>query len=281
MLSLSALYLVVGLASAATIFANPYGISIIDYYRALIGNPVVSQYIVEWAPPSFGNVTSLAFFGLLFAVIAATAYGLGRGYRPTPTLLVIVALLGLLATQGVRYQAWFAVAGAILAGETLAAVRPAPPELSPRIRRVGMLVTVAFAVVAVGVIGRTRNATFERLDPLHALAAAASYTSAHPGSTILADEQSSSALHMVDIDELLRAFDARLEQYQHSRLKNWFTYITGSEPGWPALAASYDVLVASRKENPGLAARLKTLKGWRTIAADKEGIAVVRENHRS
>lgn len=281
-LSLSALYLVVGLASAATIFANPYGISIIDYYRALIGNPVVSQYIVEWAPPSLGNVTSLAFFGLLFAVIAATAYGLGRGYRPTPTLLVIVASLGLLATQGVRYQAWFAVAGALLAGETLAAVRPSPPELSPRVRRVGMLVTVAFAVVAVGVLGRTRNATFERLDPLHALAAAASYTSAHPGSTILADEQSSSALLWLYPKTAGRvAFDARLEQYQHSRLKNWFTYITGSEPGWPALAASYDVLVASRKENPGLAARLKTLRGWRTIAADKEGIAVVRENHRS
>jgi hypothetical protein len=215
-------------------------------------------------------------------VIAATAYGLGRGYRPTPTLFVIVASLGLLATQGVRYQAWFALAGALLAGETLAAVRPSPPELSPRVRRVGMLATVAFAVVALGVLGRTSNATFERLDPLDALAAAASYAAAHPGSTILADEQSSSALLWLHPRTAGRVgFDARLEQYEHSRLKSWFTYITGSEPGWPELAARYDVLVASRKENPSLAARLETLRGWRIIAADKEGIAVVRENRRS
>src|SRR5205823_14762139 len=143
--------------------------------------------VVEWAPPSLGNVTSLGFFGLLFAVIAATAYGLGRGYRPTPTLFVIVASLGLLATQGVRYQAWFALAGALLAGETLAAVRPSPPEFSARIQRLGALTTVAFAVIAVGVLGRTSNRTFERLDPLAAMAAAASYTAGHPRSTILAD----------------------------------------------------------------------------------------------
>jgi hypothetical protein len=281
-LNLCALYVAVGLASAGAVFANPYGLSVVHYYRALIGNPVVSHYILEWARPSPLNVVSLGFFGLLLVVIGVITYGVWRGCRPRPVILVIVASLALLALQGVRYQAWFALAGALLAGETLAAVRPAPPELSPRLQRVGAVAVLALAVVAVGVLGRTSNATFHRLDPLDAMAAAASYTAAHPGSTILADEQSSSALLWLYPKTLGRvAFDARLEQYQHSRLKSWFTYITGSEPGWPALAASYEILVASRKENPGLAARLETLRGWRTIAADKEGIAVVRENHRS
>jgi hypothetical protein len=281
MLSLAALYVAAGLASGAAVFANPYGLSVVHYYRALIGNPVVSHYIVEWAPPSPRNVVSLGFFGLLFAVIGVTAYGLRRGYRPTPTLLVIVASLALLALQGVRYQAWFAVAGALLAGETLAAVRPSPPELSARIQRVGALATVAFAVIAVGILGRTSDRTFERLDPLSAMAAAASYTAGHPGSTILADEQSSSALLWLYPKTAGRvAFDARLEQYEHSRLRSWFTYITGSGPGWPALAARYNVLVASRTENPGLAARLGKLRGWRIIATDAEGIALVRKQRR-
>ena len=117
---------------------------------------------------------------------------------------------------------------------------------------------------------------FER--NLDAMAAAASYTAAHPGSTILADEQSSSALLWLYPKTAGRvAFDARLEQYEPGRLRSWFTYITGGEPGWPALGARYDVLVASRKENSGLAARLERLKGWRIIAADKEGVAVYFE----
>ena len=277
MLNLSVLYVAAGLASAAAVFANPYGLSIVHYYRALIGNPVVSDYIVEWAPPNLGSVTSLGFFALLFLVTGVAAYGVGRGCRLTPSLLVIVAVLGLLATQGARYQAWFALAGALLAGETLAAVRPSPPGFSPRIQWVGALAIVGFAVVAIGVLARTSDATFERLDPIDAMAAAASYTAAHPGSTILADEQSSSALLWLYPKTAGRvAFDARLEQYEPGRLRSWFTYITGGEPGWPALGARYDVLVASRKENSGLAARLERLKGWRIIAADKEGVAVVR-----
>jgi hypothetical protein len=279
MLNLVAVYGAAGLASAATLFANPYGLSIVHYYSALIGNRVVSHYIVEWAPPKLGNLVSLGFFVLLFVVIGITAYGLARSYRPSPTLLAIVVSLALVALQGVRYQAWFALAGVLLAGETLAAVRPSPPEFSAPILRIGAVAIVAFAVVAVGVLARTSNATFERLAPLDAMAAAASYTAAHPRSTILVDGQASSALLWLYPRTAGHvAFDARLEQYDESRLRNWFTYITGKEPGWPSLAARYDVLVASRKENPNLVARLEKLKGWRIIATDEEGIALVRSH---
>jgi hypothetical protein len=114
-------YAAAAVAAVGTAFANPYGVSIVDYYRSLIGNPVVGRYILEWAPPSLGFPASYAFFGLLFAVIAIVGYGIGRGCRPAPTLLAVVAALGLLATQGVRYQAWFALSGSVLAAETLGA----------------------------------------------------------------------------------------------------------------------------------------------------------------
>jgi hypothetical protein len=279
---LAAVYLVGSVAAAAALFANPYGPSIVHYYRALIGNHVVGHYIVEWARPSLWSIVSLGFFVLLFAVIAVAAYGVGRGCRLTPTLVVIVASLALLATRGVRYQAWFALAGVVLAGETLAMVRPAPPELAAHVRRVGSLAILVFAVVAAGVLSRTSDATFERLVPRNAMSAAAAYTALHPGSTILADDQSSSALLWLypqtagDV-----AFDARLEQYANGPLRDWFTYINGSQPGWPALAASYDVLVASRKGNPNLVARLEKLSGWRIIAVDEQGIALVRAPRRS
>jgi hypothetical protein len=274
---LAAVYFTTAVAAAASLFANPYGPSVVHYYRGLIGDPIVGQYIAEWARPSLGSVVSLGFFVLLLTVIAVAAYGVSRGHRLTSTLAVIVTSLALLATQGVRYQAWFALAGAILAAETLAAVRPSPPELSPLIRRMGASAILAFAVIAVGVLTQTRDATFERLVPRNAMAAAAEYSSAHEGSTILADDQSSSALLWLYPQTAGHvAFDARLEQYANGPLRKWFTYINGTEPGWPGLTTSYDVLVASRKENPGLVARLENLRGWRVIANDDEGIALVR-----
>lgn len=274
---LAAVYFATAVAGAASLFANPYGPSVVHYYRALIGDPIVGQYIAEWAPPSLGSAVSLGFFVFLLAVIAVAAYGAGRGHRLTPTLVAIVASLALLATQGVRYQAWFALAGAVLAGETLAAVRPSPPEFSPHIRRMGAFAILAFAVIAVGVLSQTRDATFERLVPRNAMAAAAEYSAGHTGSTILADDQSSSALLWFYPETAGHvAFDARLEQYANGPLRKWFTYINGSEPGWPGLTASYDVLVASRKENPSLVVRLEKLPGWRIIADDEEGIALVR-----
>jgi hypothetical protein len=278
---LGSVYLIAGVGAAAALFANPYGPSIVHYYRALVGNRIVAQYIVEWAPPRLGSVVSLGFFVLLFTVIAVVAYAIGRGALLPPTLVVIVAALGLLATRGVRYQAWFALAGVVLAAEMLAAVRPAPPEISDRIRRAGVLSVFAFAIVAVAVLGSTRAATFERLAPQEAMSAASAYTAAHPGSTILADEQASSALlwlYPQTVGHL--AFDARLEQYGEADLRNWFTYLSGSEPGWPGLADSYDVLVASRTENPNLVARLERLSGWRVIADDEQGIALVRAKSR-
>jgi hypothetical protein len=263
----------------AALSANPYGVSIVDYYRALIGNPVVAHYIVEWAPPSLGNLASFGFFAVLFIVIAVTAYGIGRGCRPTPTLVAIVSFLTLLAAQGVRYQAWFAMAGAVLAAETLAAVRPSPPELAMPMQRLGALAILLAGVGAVGVLSRTSDRTFESLVPRGAMSAAAAYVETHPRAKILADDQTSSALLWLYPQTLGHvAFDARLEQYPHGRLRSWFTYLNTSSPGWPTLAARYDVVVASRAAHPSLVTGLEKLTGWRTIAADKDGVALVREH---
>jgi hypothetical protein len=274
-----AIYATAALAATGTAFANPYGLSIVDYYRALIGNPVVSRYIIEWAPPSLGSFVSYGFFALLFGVIAVTAYAFGRGWRAHPTLLAVAGFLALLATHGVRYQVWFALAGAVLAAEALAAVRPTPPELAPRIRRVGAIAISVFSVAAIGVLGRTSDSTFERLVPRGAMSAAATYARAHPHATILADAQTSSALLWLHPETLGRVgFDARLEQYPHDRLRSWFTYLSTSAPGWPDLTRRYDVVVVSRKGHSTLVAGLRRLAGWKTIFDDDDGIALARSS---
>ena len=275
----AAVYAAAAVGAVATAFANPYGLSIVDYYRALIGNPVVAHYIIEWAPPSLGSLVSYGFFALLFATIAVTAYGFGRGWHAQPALLAIVAFLGLLAARGVRYQVWFALAGSVLAAETLAAVRPSPPELGSRIRRVGAIAIAAFAIVVTSVVARTGDGTFERLVPRGAMSAAATYVRAHPHATILADAQTSSALLWIHPETLGRVgFDARLEQYPQAQLRSWFTYLSTSAPGWPALTRRYDVVVVSKQGHATLIAGLRTLVGWKTIYADGEGIALARSS---
>ena len=273
------LYATTALAATATAFANPYGLSIVDYYRALIGNPVVSRYIIEWAPPSLGSFVSYGFFALLFGVIAVTAYGFGRGWHAQPALLAIVAFLALLAARGVRYQVWFALAGSVLAAETLAVVRPSPPELASRVRRIGSIAIAAFAVVAMGVVARTGDDTFERLVPRGAMSAAATYVRAHPHATILADAQTSSGLLWIHPETLGRVgFDARLEQYPQDRLRSWFTYLGASAPGWPGLTRRYDVVVVSKRGHATLIAGLRSLAGWKTIYADGDGVTLARSS---
>jgi hypothetical protein len=275
---LAGLHATVAMGAVMTMFATPYGFSIVHYYRALIGNGIVSQYILEWAPPSLGNVYSLGFFGLAFLVVAAVAYAVGRGYRPAPALIAIASVLGLLATQGVRYQAWFVIAAGVLAAEALAAVRPAPAEFPLRMQRLGALAVLLFALATAVVLGRTTDAKFERLAPLRAASAAAVYATGHPSATILADDETSSALLWLYPQTLGRvAFDARLEQYPQPLLRKWLTYLNGVPPGWPALIGGYDVLVASRRAHPELVANLERLTGWRQLLTDSDGIALVRK----
>jgi hypothetical protein len=271
------IYAAVAAAALATTFANPYGTSIVDYYRALIGNPVVSHYIIEWAPPSLGSIASYGFFALLFAVLVIVGYGIGRGARPDKALLVLTAFLALAATQGVRYQAWFALAGSMLAAETLAAARPAPPRLAARVQRVGAAGIAVFALAALLVLARTGDSTFERLVPRGAMAATGGYVHAHPDARVLADDQTSSALLWLYPQTLHHVgFDARLEQYPHDRLRRWFTFLNAGAPGWPELIRRYDVIVVARRAHPTLAASLQRLGGWRTIFEDDDGIVVSR-----
>jgi hypothetical protein len=182
-----------------------------------------------------------------------------------------------MATRGVRYQVWFALVGVIVIAETLAAVRPAPPRLALPVQRAGAIVIALFAVAAVVTLGRTGDATFERLVPRGAMSAVATYAAAHPHAEILADAQTSSALlwlHPVTLGRV--GFDARLEQYPHERLRAWFTYLNAAAPGWPGLVRRYDVVIVARRGHGTLIDGLRRLPRWHAIFADRDGIAFAR-----
>jgi hypothetical protein len=274
-------YGTVAVLAAVTVFANPYGLSVLDYYRSLIGNSVVRQYIAEWGPPSFGNVFSIGFIAMLIATCLVQGYVLGKGRRisaPSAALLVLTALL---ASQGIRYQAWFGIVAAAFNSEALAAAGRAPHELPTRVKRSLFGLVVTCAIAATGVVLVTSNATYEQLQPTGAMAAAAAYANDHPTVRVLADDTTSSALLWKYPSLQGRvAFDARLEQFDQGDLRRWFQFITVSGPSWMDAARGYDVAVVSRQDHPQLARALERERGWASLYSDADGLVAVRSSQR-
>jgi hypothetical protein len=270
-------YILVAALAPLTLFANPYGFRIVDYYRALVGNSVVRQYVIEWSRPSIANVFSWAFLVLVLIVAGVVVYAFAKRARPDPVLLGMTVALLALALQGVRYQAWFALGGALLAGETLAGVRDEPPELSQRMRRLGAAAVAIFATAAIGIVVQTPGSRFETLSPDGAIAATAGYVASHPTARVLADDDSSTALLWKEPILIGRvAFDARFEQFPQQRLRRWFVFFLTNEPTWKGATDGYDVILATRRSHPGLVRRLHRLRAWTPVYEDRKGAVFVR-----
>jgi hypothetical protein len=273
----AARYASVAALSALTIFANPYGLSVLDYYRALIGNSVVRRYITEWGPPSFGNIVSFGFIGMLLATCIVQGYVLGKGRRLPATQTALLVLTAVLASQGIRYQAWFGIVAAAINGEALAGIGRPPHELAVRVKRGLLGMVAAFATATVVVVLATSDATFEQLQPTAAMAAAAAYAADHPQVRLLADDTTSSALlWKYPALQGRVAFDARLEQFDQGETRRWFEFISVSGANWMRATRGYDLVIVSRQDHPELARALEHDAGWRPLYSDADGLVVVR-----
>jgi hypothetical protein len=273
----TAAYACLSAAAPLLVFANPWGFGIWRYYTALVGNPVLERYIVEWRRPSPANPFSWAFFVLIAFVVAALVRAWRRRIRPD--LLLVAASAGLLAVamQAARYQAWFAIVGSILGADTIARFAIAPAPLAPRARRLGAVCLAACALAAFLIVLATHDRTFERLAPREAMAAAGAYLRSHPSARVLADNDSSSALLWTQPRAIGHiAFDARLEQFPQPRLRLWFEFLTLRTPGWPSLGNSYDAVLVTRRHHQRLTDALRASPAWRVAFEDESGSLFVR-----
>jgi hypothetical protein len=271
------LYSLTGVAAALSFAATPYGFSAASYYSSLIGNGVVSRYILEWSPPSLGYVASYGFFAVLLLVVASVAYARGRAVRIDSAELAIVASLAALAAHGVRYQVWFVIAGVSCAAVAFAkSGHRDPPPLAGRFVRLLVVAAVSFAAFAAATLAATPDSHFERTAPRGAIAAAGRYAALHPSARILADDTSSSALLWLAPATAGRVgFDARLEQFRPADLQRWFEYLRVDGPDWFRVTRGYDVLLTSSR-NGRLVAHLRTLDGWKRIYSGADGLVLVR-----
>jgi hypothetical protein len=183
------------------------------------------------------------------------------------------------AFTAVRNQQWFAFGGSLLAADTLARgnVRRVP-ELRPGFRRIITGVLAALAVASAGVLALTSSQQFQSKIPGRAIDAAAVLAARNPADRILGDPWSGTAmlwLHPATIGRV--GFDARMELYSAPELRAYFDFVFVRGHRWQRVTHGYGIVVASREQDPGLAAALGNLPGWRVVYRDRTGLVLQRE----
>lgn len=96
--------LAAGVASLLATLATPYGLGLYRYLAAIIDNPAIRTFIVEWQPTTLESTGGRALAGIVTLTIFLAA--LTRKKPDAPTVLGVV-IFGWLATQALRNVIWF------------------------------------------------------------------------------------------------------------------------------------------------------------------------------
>jgi hypothetical protein len=134
------------------------------------------------------------------------------------------------------------------------------------------------AVASACVLAVTPNQQFQSKIPVRAIDVAAAVAARNPGDRILGDPWSGTAmlwLHPATIGRV--GFDARMELYSAARLRAYFDFVFVRGHQWQRVTHGYGIVVASRAQDPGLAAALESLAGWRVVYRDRDGLVLMHQ----
>jgi len=263
------------------IVATPYGFSIMEYYRAVLGNPVLTGRVTEWQPATFSG-PSTQFVIALLAMVAAVGFAYGRRYRPQLFMVAMTCALAAAGVHAVRYQVWFAFAATLLIADVMNGTTPgAEAALLRRLtsRAVPML-ALAGLLGSTALLVATPTSRFETLSPRPAMEVAARWAAAHPDAKIMAGDISASALLWTHPELAGRVgFDSRYEVYSQKQLELYTNWVSdaGVRSQWAADLNGYDEVLLSQVYRAQNINRMKLLPDWREIYSDASGAVFVRK----
>ena len=122
------------------LFASPYGFHLFGYYRELLGNPLMSQYVSEWRAPTFR--TALIFFVIVAVVLWLVAR---HGRILTPIERFALLLTGVAGLTTIRGIVWFGLVAIVVVPKLV------DKSLNRKEARVSSPLLVGLAAVCVGV----------------------------------------------------------------------------------------------------------------------------------
>jgi hypothetical protein len=232
-----ALVLIAGAPTA--LLASPYGLSLVDYYRATIGNRSFSKFITEWAPPSFPGDWQ-------FFVLAAAALWLVS--RQAPRLsryeLAVFAALLVGALSASRNAVWLAMFCGMVLPKLIDAEWPPAAAGAPRRLNAAVWAVVATMLVTVLIAAFSHDpAWYEQRYPAGAARHVTQVLRTEPTARVLASETLADwLLWKVPETRGRIAFDVRFELLSKSQLVHMSEFTNAAE-GWRPLLDGYRVVV--------------------------------------
>lgn len=234
------------------LFASPYGLSLVNYYRSTMDNPLFKKYILEWTPPTFPTAVGVPFFlaaGLALILVARRPRDLTFFEHGA----LAVTLVGALTAQ--RSIVWFSYAALLLLPAVLEQAWP-QPTASRVTRHVLAFAAVAIIAVTVGTAGVAAAHTSARLDslwPQEALRTVRTAVAADPHARVAGAEESADWL-LYEIPKLRGriAFDARFEVLSVPQFLSVRDYLRQSGPAWERAVRGTRIRVVDPQRNKEL-----------------------------
>jgi len=231
------------IGSPLCLFATPYGLSIIRYYRVTLFNSEFSKLVSEWQPVTAYMILAVPLLILIFGMI----WTLGRSGRRTPAFdQIVLAILAFAAIDAVRNITWFGLAIVVLLPPAISGLRSnATPATRHRSVNLAIALTCIALVVVFTISTFIRPASwFESTYPKRAVSVAAGFLERDPHVKIFADVRYADWL--VWHDPKLAghiAYDTSLENLTSQQLLSLATLTQVPEPGTRGFLAPYSVLM--------------------------------------
>jgi hypothetical protein len=233
------------------LFASPYGLDLITYYKGTIGNNEFGKYLSEWAPPTFTSFWGLPFFLLLgFALYLIarqrrllTAFEIGA--------LALTALSGLMAVRSIP---WFTFSAVLLL--------PTLVDAEFRATKAEARVSSSRALALGGVVLSLAVVSFAFVRPGGGLATDWPPAAGATVAKVLSDDHDAQVFASYDLADWLLftapqtrgriAFDGRWEVLESQTFVNLMKFFGQRTPAWERAADGYRLLVLNPTIQQGL-----------------------------
>jgi hypothetical protein len=242
-------------AGPLCLFASPYGVQLVGYYRSTLFSPGFHALVNEWQPTTLGASTA-SFFILL----VGAGWLLGRSrIALTRFEWLALAVTGVAGLDAVRNVGYFALVAVMLLPKALDQAWPARSSVAAR-RLDAVIATAAIAgvcVVAANVLGARPASLIGPNDPAAARAVVTALGRS-PGARVFADVRYADWLIWAQPTLAGRiAYDVRFELLSHRQLAELYAFDNPLDSSWHIATAGYAVLVLDRV-NDAVAVRALT-----------------------